>query len=345
MQSAPALAILDRAHVPPPGHPDLTAYKEWWHIALIDEAAGLDLIVNLSLSGDVHRAGAGRATRILLTHEAALGWTHDFVLSDGLGADPGDAALALTFGGATLLVENETLVLTLPEGPQTRISGRITLHPRADPLMIWKNTRIGRGRINWFVVAALEAWGDLTIAGRPYRLTATPAYHDHNWGAWFWGDNFGWDWGFAARMVDTRDGWLSLVYDRTTDKNGHVSLEHSLGIWAEDRLTRFFARRQVQVATAGSFGGPVARIPVMTGLIDPARPVGIPQVLTLRAEDGDAWIEARFRPEQALQIAIPAEGVQGLAELNETLGVLSISGRIGDQAFATRRRACFEFLR
>lgn len=345
MQPVPALAILDRAHVPPPGHPDLPTYKEWWHIALIDEALGLDLIVNLSLSGDVHRAGAGRATRIVLAHEAAHGWTHDFALSDGLGADPGDAALALTFGGATLLAQDETLVLTLPQGPGSRISGQITLHPCADPLMIWKNTRIGRGRINWFVVPAMEASGDLMIDGRPYLLTATPAYHDHNWGAWIWGDNFGWDWGFAARMIDTRDGWLSLVYDRTTDRQGQVSLEHSLGIWVEHRLSHFFARRQVQVGMQGSFDGRVARIPVMTGLIDPARPVGIPQALTLRAVDGDAWIEARFQPQQALQIAIPAEGLPGLAELNETLGLLTVTGQIGDQAFSTQRRACFEFLR
>ena len=344
---AQALAILDRAHVPPPGHPDLPNYKEWWHINIIDESSGLDLVVNLSLQANVHRAGGGRAFRIVLAHETSYGWTQDFVLQDGAAARPGhaDLALDLDLGGASLAPQDQTLVLTLPPSPGTAISGQITLTPRADPLMIWKNTRIGTGRINWFLVPRLQADGQLVVGGRPYVLTRAPAYHDHNWGAWVWGDNFGWDWGFCTDLAETPDGMLSMVYDRTTDKNGLVSLEHSLALWLGARLTCFFSRPQLQVRPQGSFAGPVRRIPGLTGLIDPARPVGIPAALEMDARDGANWISARYVPEQALQIAIPASGHTGMAELNETLGLLVVAGQIGDQAFSTQRRACFEFLR
>jgi hypothetical protein len=345
MRAASVLAILDRAHVPPPGHPGLARYKEWWHINVIDEAAGLDLIVNLSLSGDVHRAAAGRAYRIVIVHETARGWTHDFTLRDGLGAYPGGESLALDFGGVTLMPEGEGLALTLAPDEGVHISGRLVLQARADPLMIWKNTSIGHGQINWFVVPRLEATGCLQVDGRAYALTAAPAYHDHNWGAWIWGDNFGWDWGFSAALTETEAGWLSLVYDRTTDKNGLTTLEHSLGLWQGARLAVFFSRRELQLAYQGRFAGDVQRIPGPATLIDPARPVCIPARLLIEAADGANWISASFRPEQALQIAIPAEGLRGLAELNETLGIFTVSGQIGDEAFSVSRRSCFEFLR
>ncbi|HHM05547.1 MAG TPA: hypothetical protein ENJ19_07365, partial [Gammaproteobacteria bacterium] len=67
MLSHVALDLIDRPHLPERHQPDLALYKEWYHFNVVDETQGVDLIVNLSLDGDIYRPGHGEAKLIVLT--------------------------------------------------------------------------------------------------------------------------------------------------------------------------------------------------------------------------------------------------------------------------------------
>jgi hypothetical protein len=338
------LAVLDRAHTPPPGHKRLAKYKEWWHLNIIDEHQGLDLIVNLSLNGDIHSAGQGRAYRILIAHEHDFGWTSDLSQREGIAVSAGDEALELDLEGISFVPDGQALKLSIDQDSAQRIYGELEFLPQADPMMIWKNTTLGDGRINWFLVPDLLASGHITIEGRTYVLDNARSYHDHNWGHWLWGDNFGWEWGFAAAISQTSSGPLSFVYDRTSDKGGMATVEHSIGIWKGAELACFFSRRDIRLTRIGAFDRAVQRIPGISHIVDDARVVGIPKEIRIRAESGADWIDAIYRPQDVLQIAIPSELGRGLTELNETMGDLLLMGQIGSETISAHGRACFEFV-
>ena len=48
--------------------------------------------------------------------------------------------------------------------------------------------------MSWLFVPRLRADGWLRIGGREHRFDNDLAYHDHNWGRFWWGDDFGWTW-------------------------------------------------------------------------------------------------------------------------------------------------------
>ena len=64
----------------------------------------------------------------------------------------------------------------------------------------------------------------------------------------------------------------------------------------------------------------------------------------MSARDGADWVEARYEPDTAIQIAIPKETGFGLIELNETLGTLVAEGEVAGRPIRISRRACFEFV-
>lgn len=339
-----ALGIADRPHLPPRGDPALPDYKEWWHFNLIDDAGGVDIIVNLSLAGDVHTPDAGQANLILLVHERGRGWAGGLDLFDGIAARVDPNGVAIRLGPSDLRYADGLYTLDLAR-PDGTLVASLRFEPRAEPFMVWKDTPIGTGHVNWIIVPNLVATGEVLVGGRRLTVAGARAYHDHNWGRWRWGDNFGWDWGFCAAAARLGEEPLSLVYDRTVDRVGSRVMEHSLAIWCGERLARLFTRRMITASRAGRFDGPVRRIPGASALIDHSRVTSVPRELRFAARDGADWLDARYEPDAAIQVAIPRETRFGLVQLNETLGWLTVSGHLAGEPVSFHRRACFEFVR
>jgi hypothetical protein len=339
-----AVGIVDRPHVPMPGDPGLGRYKEWWHFNLLDDASGLDLIVNLSLSGNIREADQGQANLILLSHEPSIGWTGGVAQYDGLAAILSEDTVDLRLGGSNIGFDGEAYRLKMRDLEHGPIELDLRLRPATEPMLVWKNTPIGEGHINWLILADLTVEGEIQIADRRYLMHKARCYHDHNWGFWRWGENFGWDWGFCAAATEVEGRPLSFVYDRTVDRAGNRVVEHSLVLWHGEKLLKFFARHMIQMRRAGHYRGRVRRIPGVANLINPAQVGTIPGRVDIIACDEEDRLEASYIPDTALQIGIPRETGFGLVELNETLGWLTLSGSVGGMSFMTTRRACFEFV-
>jgi len=338
-----AIGGIDRPHIPIPGALHLSSYKEWWHFNLVDDASGLDAIVNLSLSGDIRRTDGGQANLILLTQEPQHGWRGGLDIYDGLAATVGVEGVDLALGRSSIRYAEGRYSLDLrSEDGSVRV--RVELVPAAEPMLVWKDTPVGSGHINWLIIPYLVANGTVRVADRRYQIRGARAYHDHNWGRWRWGDNFGWDWGFCAAATELDSEPLSFVYDRTVDRRGNRIVEHSLAVWRGEDLLRFFARHMISVRRSGTYREKVRRLPGVAGLIDGARVGTIPARIDFAGRCDEDVIEGAYIPDAALQIAIPRETGFGLVELNETLGWLTLSGTIAGIPFNATRRACFEFV-
>ena len=68
------LSLIDRPHLPAQGAANIDRYKEWFHFNLLGLPGELDVIVNISLSGDVVRDDAGEVDVIVLCHRNCDGW-------------------------------------------------------------------------------------------------------------------------------------------------------------------------------------------------------------------------------------------------------------------------------
>ena len=340
-----AVGLADRPHTPEPGDPQLATYKEWWHFNVVDDAAHLDLIANISISGDPRTVSGGRAHVILLTHHPATGWMGGVEEFHALGARLSEVELDIEVGSTRVAFADGRFRLQAEHYGNRPVTVDLALTPRTEPMMVWKDTPIGSGHINWLIIPYLHADGTARVGGREHRIDGARAYHDHNWGHWRWGDNFGWDWGFCAAAADVEGMPLSFVYDRTVDRAGARVAEHSLALWRGESLFKFFARRMIRARTSGWFRAPVRRIPGVGNLVNATQVATIPGRVEISARDDDDWIEANYVPDAALQISVPRERGFGMVELNETLGQLTLSGSVAGQPFSATRRACFEFVR
>lgn len=339
------LDVLDRPHLPTPSSPNVETYKEWYHFNLLDDDAGVDTLINFSLSGDPFRPDRGDANLILLAHRRSGGWSGGVDLHDALAATVDENTTDFRLGRSRLTWENGAFVLTAARRDGSlRLDCRLL--PRTEPMVVWKDTPIGSGHLNWLILPWLDASGRLTIEGDCHRFEGIRAYHDHNWGHWHWGENFGWDWGFSSRFSTTSDGdFLTFVYDRTTDRQGSTIQEHTLALWKGSTLFKLFTRRSLDFLRRGRFPPEsIDRIPGVMNLSNPGLVLTVPAQVDIVARDGTDWIEASYRTEAARQVAIPADLGFGTVRLNETFGTITIAGHVGGFDIGGAARACFEFV-
>ncbi len=129
--------------------------------------------------------------------------------------------------------------------PERDLRGELHLTPASRPFVV-NNQPVGEGRLSWLFVPRLQAHGWFHIDGRDHRLDGEVAYHDHNWGRFRWGDDFGWEWG-SVLPASSEDPW-SFVFMRMTDRRRLRALSQALYVWRHDEPAAMFRDAAVQVA-------------------------------------------------------------------------------------------------
>ncbi len=338
------LQVLDRAHVPPAGSVALDRFKEWYHFNIIDMASATDIILNVSCNGDIGRAGAGRVEVILLCYRPALGWVGDIDTFEGTAAQLSNQAMTLLVGDVVRLrCERGTYYLDV-RSRDGSIELQAQFTAQSEPLLIWNDTPLGHGSVNWLIAPCMSVQGTLRIGAEVIRFQEAGGYHDHNWGYWRWGEDFAWDWGFAAQAQRGAAGRYTLVFDRTSDRLGATSLENTLALWRDAELEKVFARQMLRCERRGRFSGPVAVRPGAARLIAPGAVQTVPRKFCVSARDGADWLDVEYLPDAALQVSIPNEFGFGLVGLNETFGPLHVHGQVKGESVEFSTRAAFEFL-
>jgi hypothetical protein len=338
------LGIVDRPHLPAPGSTARENYKEWYHFNVLDPAQGLDVLVNLSLAGDVTRAGAARADMIAFCHRARQGWLGGIDGYDAAAAVLAPERMDVALGHNSLRYEAGVYRLSVQLRDEPFVL-EATLLPQSRPLLIWNDTPVGSGSVNWLIIPALQASGRLAAGGTTSLFSGVTAYHDHNWGRWKWGEDFGWDWGFAADRPDAEsEARTTIVIDRTADRLGTAVMEQTLAVWRGPDLRALFTRRTIRARRSGRFTGQVPKWPGAAWLIDAGEVQTVPAHYAISARDGSNWLDVDYLVEAALQLSVPSDFGFGLIGLNETFGTLTAEGEVCGEAIGFSARASFEFL-
>ena len=172
---------------------------------------GFRLIVNFSIDDrtddTTHRV-------IALVHNEE--WKGAVEKFEPTGCAMRSGRVAAHFGTCEFALADGAYELTI-RLPTIRLHAQLRLVPVSTPFVVNNQPLASGARLSWLFVPRLEAHGHVWIGDTQVGLRGAPAYHDHNWGRFRWGDNFGWEWG-SVLPRDRSDPW-SIVCMRMTDRN------------------------------------------------------------------------------------------------------------------------------
>lgn len=303
------------------------SHREWLHFCVHDDE--VDLLVNFSAFTSTDASQEARPIpRLTLLARDARGW-HGAVESYGFseGGLPGGTFGAWMPGGRAELDGDDVVLEVALERPRILVELRLTPRAVASPT---HNVTIDRSPpLNWLVMPRLSATGYVWLEDRCYSLRAAPAYHDHNWGAFRWGADFRWEWGYVLpRARDGSNPW-TIIAVRLTNRSRTSLLEQGVLVWHGAELVRTFRGHLVTVSAEGHLGrAPTIRIPTPLALVAGGRATDVPRRLTFEGRDGADEIRVDFQPESVAQILVPDDTGPTLTVVNEVSCRARVVGRI-----------------
>jgi len=334
------LTLTDHTRLSEEGSRDPNWYKEWFHFCVIGPQ--VEAVINFSILRDNRHGvppGSRQARLILLVHDG--GWDGEVVEFHPRDVHINPGRIDLQFGHQYLTYQKGIfhLSLSLENRP-------ITLDLRIEPLtypLLRSKATIGEGTIDWLVVPRLQANGTLVCGTRLHHLVNAPAYHDHNWGHWLWGQDFAWEWGFALPLRGTHT-W-SLVFDCMTNQARTETQDLKLSLWKGTRLVRIFAHQDIQVVPNGYLNlSHVPKFPPIMALVAPEMTTDVPHTLDIAAHSCNDHLDLRFQAQDVAQIVIPNETDLGETIINEVTGTIEARGQVKDEPVEMQGKGFFEFL-
>ncbi len=313
--------------------------KEWHHFVV--HAPDARVIVNFSLSHGEAPAGRrlGRVI-VLVHHHEWAGWIEEVPVAD---LEVHTQGVSGKFGSSRLTFEEGGYMLEL-NIPTRGVFGRLRFVPVSKPFLK-NNQPLGEGRMSWLFVPRLETDGWLKTRSARFWMRGAVAYHDHNWGPFRWGDDFGWQWGSSLpNRVD--DPW-SLVFMRMTDRTHSQARSQCLYVWRDGEPAAMFRDMAVEVTSHGSLRkAPVMTLPGIMRLLSPGTASDVPEKIALDAHRGNDRVKMTIEPTEYARIAIPAEiGPQKVVALHEVSAGVRATGRVGGHHMEMEGSGVFELLR
>ncbi|AKK27205.1 hypothetical protein [Mycobacterium sp. EPa45] len=315
-------------------------FKEWHHFVI--HGHGVRVLINFSLNNEVFDADEVRLAPRVIVIAYDQNWTGAIERFDAHAVDLSADLGELTIGGNRMAVQSDGYRVSISL-PDKQIRGEVHFTPTSQPFVV-RNEPAGDGRISWLFVPRLRAQGWLQIGGRQHRFEDDLAYHDHNWGRFRWGDDFGWTWGTILPTGST-DPW-SMVFVEITDRNWLRSISRSLYVWHHDEPAAIFRHAAVQTLSCGRFSRPAdcTLPPPMRLLLDGEVP-GVPERIDITANRAGDTVRAEFHSRSYARLAQPSEvRLDRSIVLCETDGTVRASGTIRGEAFDFVGTGVFEFL-
>ena len=316
-------------------------YKEWHHFVVHNQ--GFRLIVNFSLTDRTGPDDTRTVPRVIaLVRRGDYSGTIETF-------DPQDCELrtgrvAARFGPCALTLVDGAYELTVVL-PTIGLRAHLRLVPCSTPFVVNNQPLVPGSRLSWLFVPRLEAHGHVWVGDTRVSLRGAPAYHDHNWGRFRWGDDFGWVWGSVLPERST-DPW-TIVFMCMTDRFRRGATRQGLYVRHGREPVAMWRDSAVTVEQDGLLRRPPAlTLPPVMSVLRPGSASDLPAALTIRGhQDGDV-VQLRFEPEDYVRIVVPNEHDDaGLVVLNEVSARVGASGEIGGRALELEGSGVFEFLR
>jgi hypothetical protein len=314
--------------------------KEWFHFSI--SSGEIDAIVNFSIFSPRPDASGSsvRDCRVIVAVRAPE-WTGELIefSSEDVIARPGSHLVTM---GPNLMRFHEGAYEVSVRTPDGRLQLDLTIEPRAVPAQANNATLPPDGVVHWLLVPRMAARGTIRIDERTVQLEGAPTYHDHNWGAFGWGADFAWEWGYA--LTELHLPW-SLVFVRLSDRGHRTDLARSLFLWEGERQLRFFRDEQLEVTHEGFLRAErPLRLPGVLHLLAPGAASDVPRQVVVTAREGRDHLTCRYTAHSLLQIGVPNDAGLGATIINEVSGTMEVTGEIYGRSLDFQGRAFFEFL-
>ena len=305
-------------------------YNEWYHFTFGDVRAGIAGVVNFALFGDVRDPERGHASMSLVVHEGARRWsgTVDMYGTDEARFTPGTVGLAMGSNGARF--EDGRYAVTA-QLKNRSVSLDASWTPRAHAVRV---ENIG-GFVNTFIVPRLDVTGIVRIGDRTIALERADGYHDHNWGAWDWDRDVGWNWGYLLEPGALRERENAIVFGQVTDATrGAARTGLVVMRWRGATLTHVFLDDAVTLEALGRLAVEPPRVPGVLALFVPGRIAPVPELVRIVAADGADRLSIDCRVRDAIHFLVPHAAGEGQTTVAELAGEYTAHGQIDGEPIA-----------
>ena len=317
-----------------------TGFKEWHHFVV--HGRDVRLLINFSLNNESFGTDEARLAPRVIVIAQDNDWTGTIERFDERALNTSADLGELTIGGNRMTIMPDGYQVTI-DMPDRDTHGVLQFISASRPFVV-RNQPLGEGRINWLFVPRLRAQGWLRIDGREHRLDDELAYHDHNWGRFRWGDDFGWVWG-TLLPAEPGNPW-SMVFLQTTDRDRLRCLSQALYVWHHDEPAAVFRHAAVQTRSKGRLAraADCTLPPPMRLLLDGEVP-SVPEQVDITATRAGDRVHAEFRSRSFARLAQPSEvHLDRSIVLCETGGTTHARGAINGEVFDFVGTGVFEFL-
>jgi len=319
-------------------------HKEWQHFVV--HAEGIQLLVNFNLLDDRWATSERNrpVQRVIAIARTERGWTGGIERIDSKDVDLRPGEIAARFGRNSLAFEDGRYRVRIALD-NAAISADLIFEPTTVP-MLANNQPLSRSRaVSWMFVPRLMCTGVVTLGSERHEITEAPAYHDHNWGNFAWGEDFAWEWG-SALASGAQSQW-SMVFARMSDLGRNISRGQGLFVWRGAHFHRLFRDDEIDTRYTGRFLAPSPlKLPPVMGLLSPGGAHDLPARLEITARGRGDNLRVVFSAEDVVQIIIPNDAdVAGVTVLNEVIGRVSASGTVRGSLVAMDGPGVFEFIR
>jgi hypothetical protein len=319
---------------------DALEHKEWMHFCVSSE--DVDVFVNFSVV-DEHRperdgiVEVGRLTCAVRTSQ----WDGDVDRFEPEEFSVRAGRMNVRFGESGIAYEGGTFHV-LARLRRRPVEVNLTFEPVTVASQV-NNISLGDAPpLHWFVVPRLLASGHVRVGNVVTDLARVPAYHDHNWGHFRWGQDFAWVWGYGH---GARNAPWSIAFDRLTNRARNEDLLRGILLWHGARHHRVFGGPEIQLRYEGHCRPEhLLKLPRVMGLLRPEMATDVPARLLARAESRGDVLEVEFSARHVCQLIAPNDAGLGVTVINEVSGDLLLSGRVRGQSVDMAGRAMFEFL-
>jgi hypothetical protein len=335
-----ALARSDFLRAPVLASARPVGFKEWHHFVV--HGRGFRLLINFSVFNEGRDADRARLAPRVIVIAHAENWTGVLERFDetalNVSADLGE----LTIGDnrMTVLPDGYSVAIDIPD---KGIQGELQFTSPSRPYVV-RNEPVGDGRISWLFVPRLRADGWLRIGGREHQMDNELGYHDHNWGRFWWGDDFAWTWG-TILPTGPEHPW-SMVFVQNTDRARLRSFSQALYVWHRDEPATIFRHATVRARSEGLLdrAADCTLPPPMRLLLDGELP-GVPERIDITAARAGDAMHVEFCPQSYARLAQPSEvRLDRSTVLCEAGGAARVSGSINGEDVDFVGTGVFEFL-
>lgn len=228
--------------------------------------------------------------------------------------------------------------------PELGWSARLRLEPRSAPLPSW-GLSLAPGRpMGWVQVPRLRADGEVQAGGVTWRFADAFAYHDHNWGRFWWSDDFVWEWGTLGGPGPD-DPW-ALGFVRRLDRSRHTVLSTAFYLFRHGQPHRVVRGEGVTLHMHGRWRDHVPSLPRAGALLLPGDARDLPERLVLQVRSGDLTLDAELEARALARLVMPWEGdASGVTTLHQVRLHGSVRGRVGTEDLGFEAPGILELVR